>query len=592
MNSKGADAFLPSGWRSQRPFLQPVAVICAFCVFAALFFVMGRLDLKRTEGLLMEALRTKAHYVAELIEKSAVEKYRRFTEIGEAGILAWGPPSGEEAFGLYESLADSLLHLAREIDEEDRTKPRFRDTLPELAASENLKDIVFLEDPGNVALEAAFLPPGILPRMRALAEGKGTIAVHLLEAIGGKAADGAVGIARQDDKGAVVLVLDTRGLQFWVWRIAIRSALEEEAQPTGDVVYFHVENADGKTLVRAGSLSELELRDCRPGSGEPERPPPFDGRCLQAGDTRFLGMSFPFHEDGKVIGTTRIGIETRGTDLLLAKNRRHIVLWTGVMVLIGFVAMAILYLTQNRHIGRLQAMQDQLRRAERLSSLGTLAAGVAHEIRNPLNAISIAAQRLQREFSPTGAKEAEEFNRISLVIRDEVRRLNSIVEDFLSLPQSSRMELKDQPLEPLLERVLFLTRAEAGFRRVTVEKNWGTPLPRVSMHAGKMEQALLNVLRNAVEAVSESGAVTLSCRELGKSWVSICIEDTGPGIDASRQGQIFDPFFTTKDKGTGLGLAVTREIVLAHGGEIRAGSVSGKGTTFEILLPRQEEGKA
>ena len=112
------------------------------------------------------------------------------------------------------------------------------------------------------------------------------------------------------------------------------------------------------------------------------------------------------------------------------------------------------------------------------------------------------------------------------------------------------------------------------------------------MNSGKMEQALLNIVRNAVESIPGRGEVTISCEKKGKKWASIQIRDTGPGISAKEEPRIFDPFYTTKANGVGLGLAITHEIVLAHGGEIRVESEPKKGTIFEILLPRQNNAKS
>ena len=212
------------------------------------------------------------------------------------------------------------------------------------------------------------------------------------------------------------------------------------------------------------------------------------------------------------------------------------------MVLIGLFAMGALYRTQNRHIAGIQAMQERLYQAERLSSLGQLAAGVAHEIRNPLNAISLAAQRLQSG----GTK--EKLERISHIIRDEIKRLNKIVEDFLSLSRNNRFEFKTISITGLLDRILFLLREEAGPKNIRIEKQWTNRSMRVRMDTGKMEQALLNIIRNAMESISGEGCITLSCDIQGKNRVSIKIKDTGSGIRAGEEKRIFDPFYDQQGK--------------------------------------------
>jgi len=126
--------------------------------------------------------------------------------------------------------------------------------------------------------------------------------------------------------------------------------------------------------------------------------------AVKFGDVKFLEVFLPFQLDGQVVGKIRVGLETRETDAMLQEKSRHIFLWTGLMMAIGILVMGLLYQTQNRHISRLQVVQEHLYHAERLSSLAKLGAKVAHEVRNPLNAISMAAQRLQREFAPAGKR--------------------------------------------------------------------------------------------------------------------------------------------------------------------------------------------
>lgn len=582
-----------SGSRYNRSFLQPLAVALVFLLFGFLFFGMAMIDLRRLESLLFDALKKKALYIAEVIEKSSSEKYRRLLRDGDATqSLYTGLAIDEEAFSLQEAMARGLIDVARYIDSQEAKEGFARESLQDLASSENLRSVALLDEKGRVTHSSGSLPANALAHAKALAEGKDDITVHLFDVMRGDNPIGIVGIRRQSGKGAVVVALDRKAIESRAWKIAIQSALEELRWGRG-VVYLAVEDNRGQTLARSGNLPKEKVEACLLLANAAAKDGEDSGaECLRVGDTKFLELTFPLQLDGNTMGTTRVGIETHETDQLLSENQRHIFLWAGLMVTIGFLAMIILYQTQNRHIARLQAMQDRLYHAERLSSLGKLGAGVAHEIRNPLNAISIAAQRLQREFPPAETECRKEFDGISHVIRDEVRRLNGIVEDFLSLSQNNRMDFQEQSLGHLLDRVLFLTREEAASRGVTIEKRWGSQVPRVFINAGKMEQALLNIVRNAVESIPGKGVVSISCGQKGRKWASIRIQDTGPGISAMEEPRIFDPFYTTKENGVGLGLAITHEIVLAHGGEIRVESELKKGTTFEILLPRQNNAKS
>lgn len=581
-----------SGSRYNRSFLQPLAVALVFLLFGVLFFGMAMIDLRRLEALLLDALKKKALYIAEVIEKSSSEKYRRLLRVGDTTQgLYTGLAVDEEAFSLQETMARGLIDVARYVDSQEAKEGFALERLQDLASSENLRAVGLFDEKGRVTHSSGSLPPNAPSYARALAGGKDEITIHLFGVMRGDDSIGLVGIRRQSGKGAVVVALDRKAVESRAWTIAIHSALEELRWGRG-VVYLAVEDNRGQTLARSGNLPEEKVEACLLLANAAKDGENSQGECLRVGDTKFLELTFPVQLDGNTMGTTRVGIETHETDQLLSENQRHIFLWAGLMVTIGFLAMGILYQTQNRHIAKLQAMQDRLYHAERLSSLGKLGAGVAHEIRNPLNAISIAAQRLQREFAPAETENRMEFDGISRVIRDEVKRLNGIVEDFLSLSQNNRMEFREQSLSHLLDRVLFLTREEAASKGVSIEKRWGSQVPRVFINAGKMEQALLNIVRNAVESIPEQGVVAISCDQMGKKWVSIRVQDTGPGIAAKEKPRIFDPFYTTKANGVGLGLAITHEIVLAHGGEIRVESEAKKGTTFEILLPRQSNAKS
>ncbi len=588
---KAMNLLCNSGIGYNRFYLQPLAVALVFLLFGVLFFSMAMVDLRRLEGLLMDTLKKKALYVAEVIEKSSSEKYKSLLRDGDGfRSLYSGIAINEESFSLQEALARALIDVARHIDSQEPIETIAEGSLQNLVASEGFRAIALFDERGLPAYESNPLPPILKAHVRDLVEGREEIAIHLFHGMGRVDSLGFVGVRKQSGKGSIVLILDWKGLEYWAWRIAIQSAMEESQWGRG-IVYLAVEDLRGRTLSRSGSVPEERVDECLLVAGavrDLENPV---GQCVRVGDTKFLELSTPFQLDGKTIGTTRVGIETHETDQLLIENRRHIFLWAGFMIFIGFFAMGVFYQTQNRHVARLQAMQDRLHHAERLSSLGKLGAGVAHEIRNPLNAISMAAQRIQREFAPDENEKKESFDRITYIVRDEIRRLNGIVEDFLSLSRSNRMDFKEQPIDGLLERIIFLVRDEAQAKGVLIEKQLANPAPTVRMDAGKMEQAILNLVRNAVESISGGeGRVTISCEKAGKNRTSIKIMDTGAGMPAGEEKRIFDPFYTTKENGVGLGLAIAHEIILAHSGEIRMESKPGNGMTFEILLPRKSFG--
>jgi signal transduction histidine kinase len=230
-------------------------------------------------------------------------------------------------------------------------------------------------------------------------------------------------------------------------------------------------------------------------------------------------------------------------------------------------------------------LYEQAQRRERLALIGTMAAGVAHEIRNPLASIKGAAQFVQKDLEGApGKEEAKEY--LQLLV-GEVDRLNGVVESFLTYARPIDPRRQDLLLDVFLKDLLRL-HAAALPPAVRVETAFDPDLPPVSADPALLTQAVTNAIRNAAEAMPEGG--TLSIRTSGvasalRNWAAIEVEDTGPGIPRQDLDQIFQPFFTTKTKGTGLGLAISLRILEAHGGDIVVENVQPRGCRFTFFLP-------
>lgn len=231
-----------------------------------------------------------------------------------------------------------------------------------------------------------------------------------------------------------------------------------------------------------------------------------------------------------------------------------------------------------RDVTRLREMEEWLRRAERLAALGQMAAGVAHEIRNPLNAIRGFAQLLQMEVG-----DEETRKKHSSIIIKEVDRLNRVVEEVLEYTREIRLEISSFKVESLLEEVISLLEEEVKKNKIKVEFQF-LPLPPLLVDGERLKQVFLNICKNAVEVMEKGGRLRVETQKEEKEAV-ISISDTGPGIREEDLKRLFDPFFTTKSRGTGLGLSISHRIVEAHKGRIKVESKVGKGTTFHIFLP-------
>ncbi len=238
-----------------------------------------------------------------------------------------------------------------------------------------------------------------------------------------------------------------------------------------------------------------------------------------------------------------------------------------------------------RDLREVKDLQEKIRRSEHLASLGRLAAGVAHEIRNPLSSIRGFAQFFVNRFKGR----EEEYAYASIIVK-EVDRLNRVISDLLDFARPKGLRLELVNLENICESVLWLLKEELKRKRIRVEKVYNPDLPLVMVDRDQISQALLNLLLNSIESIDGEGNIRLSLQKgIQPDTVEIVIEDTGQGIPGRDLEKIFEPFFSTKRKGTGLGLAIVHQIIENHGGEIKVDSQEGKGTIFTIKIPANKK---
>lgn len=241
-----------------------------------------------------------------------------------------------------------------------------------------------------------------------------------------------------------------------------------------------------------------------------------------------------------------------------------------------------------RDLSRVRELEEQVRRSDRLAALGVLAAGVAHEVRNPLVGVRAAAQLMEREpgFPPS----LQEFT--GIIIR-EVDRLNRLVGDLLALAGGRPLRIQPCNVNQVVEEALRLEESTLQAGAITVVRRYDPAVPAVAADPDRLLQVFLNLIRNGAEAMA-GGAGELQLRTRFERVAPQCgggaaavveIGDRGPGIPPETQAQVFNPFFTTKDGGTGLGLPISLRIVEEHGGAIEVHSRVGQGTTFRVLLP-------
>jgi PAS domain S-box-containing protein len=239
-----------------------------------------------------------------------------------------------------------------------------------------------------------------------------------------------------------------------------------------------------------------------------------------------------------------------------------------------------------------RAGEVRLRRAENLASLTTLAAGIAHEIKNPLGSISIHLQLMQKALAKSDVKDAAQnsVNQDSLItkyfniLNEEVDRLNRIVVDFLFAARPMTLELREGNINVLIAELAEFIRVELEQSGIRLFLELDEKLPPAFFDERYMKQALLNLIKNAQAAMPHGGLLTVAT-QVSDNEIRISVCDTGMGMNAESLAKIFEPYFTTKDNGTGLGLTLVFKIIKEHHGEIAVESREGEGSNFEISLP-------
>ena len=228
-------------------------------------------------------------------------------------------------------------------------------------------------------------------------------------------------------------------------------------------------------------------------------------------------------------------------------------------------------------------LEKQLLRSEKLSSLGKLSAGIAHEINQPLTGVLTFAHLLLRKY-----KEDDRTRKDLETIVRETTRIRGIVQGILDFARETRMQKKPRRIEKILDQTLEIIIHQQRFFGIALEKAYDPSIPEVVVDSNLMEQVFMNIILNALDAMNGSGTLSVSTR-LQDGWAEVSFHDTGHGMPEEVIDKIFDPFFTTKDStegmGMGLGLAVSYGIVKSHNGDIQVTSKAGKGTTFTIRLP-------
>ncbi|EGT3585587.1 two-component system sensor histidine kinase ZraS [Klebsiella oxytoca] len=408
--------------------------------------------------------------------------------------------------------------------------------------------------------------------------------------------------ARQtiQEKGSVLiraLESGTRvGMGMRMHHSQLQALLEEMAWQPG-VLWFAVTDENGKIIAHSDPRRVGEsfypastLRELNIGSEERwrrlEQPEPAleiyrQFRPLNGGEHHMRMMMRRESADlrNQAPQVIFIAFDTRELDADHARGLRNMV----IMLCAAGVVMTATVLAQfwfRRYQRSRKQLQEATARKEKLLALGHLAAGVAHEIRNPLSSIKGLARYFAERTPADG-----EAHQLALVMAREADRLNRVVSELLELVRPAHLKYQSVDLNEVITHSLQLVSQDAASRAISLKFIAQPALCRIQADPDRLKQVLLNLYLNAIHAIGRDGVITVAVRECGDGRVKVSVADSGKGMTAEQLQAIFTPYFTTKADGTGLGLAVVQNIVEQHGGTIDAESTPGKGALFTLYLP-------
>lgn len=381
--------------------------------------------------------------------------------------------------------------------------------------------------------------------------------------------------------------------------------LLEEMAASPDIIFVAVTMSDGTIVAhskrfRLGEILQLEgqeldekrMRDLDPGSAAQWGIMKMEGQRVFV-VYRYFTPGLKDIPKGFPMPIIFLGLDVSPFEITRSQNRDYVAMLAAATLLAGLLCLLALYYAQRaresrrrqyKAEGEVRRLEEEVRRKEKLAAVGNLAAGVAHEIRNPLSSIKGYATYFGQRF-PEGSDDRE----AAAVMVREVDRLNRVITDLIGLSRPSDVRPRPVCLENVVAHVMRLIRQDAEQRKVTLEYRTSRRVPNVLVDSERMGQALLNLCLNALDAMPDGGHMTLAIAK-GKRRVCLMVRDTGTGIAPPARAHIFDPYFTTKGQGTGQGLAMVHKIVAAHDGEIsvysRPAGEDGRGETiFRVWLP-------
>ncbi len=553
----------------------------------------GFLEINRTQNGFYRLLEREAIVLIQHYEKNIQEILASLeeTETNPSKHFLSAPTS---AFflGLEESIAAYLLEVCHQVDQMDQEKTLNRSDFESLIEQYWITSIEIYDTRGTLLRNwPSPSPPGITRSFWGeLIEKKRSVIIDLFGKPFLKDRWFSIGMWRKIAPGIIVLHLNGEQMKRFFRQFAIQRAISDIGL-RGGILYVSVQD---------DRLNILAHTD--PGLAGKKEEDSFLKNILQRSQSlsrhlqtkngeEVFEVVKSFSLNDKPMGLIRIGYSSKEIHPLLSRIKKNVVLSIFFFLILGVSAITVILVNQNRHLRKVKEMEHRIQLAERLSSLGHLAAGVAHEIRNPLNAIGMGLQRLKKEFLPQEESKKEEYLSFTELIFKEIRRVNEIIGQFLTLSRPFAVNLKPSSLQELIKNLTTLLKEEASSQGIEIQSDRNSDFPLIEMDEEKLTQAFLNIMKNGMQAMEQGGVLRVETQSF-KDRVEVSFSDSGSGIPPDRMEKIFNYYYTTKEKGVGLGLPIAHRIIEAHGGQLKVESQVGSGTKVTVSLPMNRQQRA
>ncbi len=555
-------------------------------IILIILIINGLLEINRTKNGFYLLLEKEAVVLIQHFQKN-IQETLSFLEWMEAGPgkHPLNPPVSGLFFGLEDSVAEYLLEAIHRVDQLDREKPLNPADLQSLIDQYRITSIEIYNSSGSrlKGWPSSFTTTEKKLLLRELIEKKHPVAIDLFGKPFSEDQWFSIAIWRRTSPEIIALYLNGEQMKMLLRQFATQRAISDIALREG-ILYISVQDASLNILAHTDPtfIGRIEEEPFLKNSLLSHQVLSRRYQSIRGEEIFEVVKSFSMKDQS--MGLIRIGYSPKEIFPLLSQIKKNVALSIFFFLILGVSAITLIWVNQNRHLRKMKELEDRIQLAERLSSLGHLAAGVAHEIRNPLNAIGMGLQRLKREFLPPDETKKEDYISFIELILKEIRRVNEIIEQFLTLSRPFQLNLKESSLQDLLKNLVTLFKEEASSLGITLQPEIPSDLPPIKMDPERLTQAFINIMKNGMQAMGKGGTLGIETKS-SKEGVEVIISDSGSGIPADQMEKVFNYYYTTKEKGVGLGLPIAHRIIEAHGGQLKIESRVGSGTKVIVRLP-------